>query len=341
MDVTRENWAPERRLGRGGITTSALGFGCWAIGGEWFSGTGQPWGWGKVDDDESVAALRRGIELGVTFFDTAATYGTGHSEEVLGRAIAGRRDEVVIATKWGLPFEPGSRRSDLVPDTSPEHARESLTGSLRRLGTDHVDLFQLHVGDAAPEEAAALREVCEDLVAEGLVRSYGWSTDDPARARLFAEGPHCSAVQLNANVFEDAPELFALCAELDLAAVIRGPLAMGVLTGKYAGAPGSAPALAGGDIRAQPPEWLRFFADGRLKPEWRDRFDAVREVLTSEGRTPAQGALAWLWARSPHAVPIPGVRTVAQAEENAGALAFGPLANEQLRQVDALLGRAG
>ncbi len=340
METTQgSNGTPGRGLGRSGITTSALGFGCWAIGGEWFSGEGQPRGWGKVDDEESVRALRRGIELGVTFFDTAATYGTGHSEEVLGRAVAGRRDEVVIATKWGYPFEPGSRRSDLVPDTSPGHVRESLTGSLRRLGTDRVDLFQLHVGDAAPEEAAELREVCEELVGEGLIRAYGWSTDDVTRARIFAEGPHCASVQVNANVFEDAPEMFALCAEAEIAAVIRGPLAMGALTGKYAG--GAAPAIAGGDIRAQPPEWLRFFENGRLKPEWRARFDAVRDVLTSEGRTPAQGALAWLWARSPHAVPIPGVRTVAQAEENAGALAFGPLTDEQLKQVDALLERAG
>jgi aryl-alcohol dehydrogenase-like predicted oxidoreductase len=328
-----------RTLGRSGIGVSALGFGCWAIGGEWFSSEGQPWGWGAVDDEESVRALRRGIELGITFFDTADCYGTGHSERVLGRAVAGQRDGVVIASKWGNTFEDGSRRSDLVPDLTPAYARRALTDTLRRLGTDYLDLYQLHVNQAPPEEAAVLRETCEAFVREGLIRAYGWSTDDPARARLFAEGPHCATVQVNANVFEDAPEMFALAAEVPLAAIIRGPLAMGVLTGKYSAAAGTGPAIAAGDIRSAPPEWLRFFRDGRLAPEWAARFDAVRDILTGGGRTPAQGALAWLWARSPHAVPIPGIRTVAQAEENAGALAFGPLTADQVKEIDALLER--
>jgi aryl-alcohol dehydrogenase-like predicted oxidoreductase len=340
MDSTHTT--PDRSLGRSGIVTSALGFGCWAIGGEYFGEDGQPFGWGPVDDEESIRALRRGIELGVRFFDTADSYGTGHSEEVLGRAVRGHRDEVVIATKWGYLFEEGTGRALPGQGVTPGYLRKALTGSLRRLGTDRVDLYQLHIGDASAEVAVELRETCEELVAEGLIRSYGWSTDDPERARLFAEGPHCAAVQATVNVLEDRREILEVAAEHDIIAVIRGPLAMGVLTGKFAVPPEAAPVLARGDVRARPPVWLPFFEEGgRLKPEWRDRFDAVRDVLTSEGRTPAQGALAWLWARSPHAVPIPGVRTVAQAEENAGALAFGPLTNEQLRQVDALLGRAG
>ena len=108
-----------------------------------------------------------------------------------------------------------------------------------------------------------------------------------------------------------------------------------MLTGKY----GEGAKLGPGDIRATPPERLTLFRDGGVAPEWQRRFDAVRSILTSEGRTPAQGALAWLWARSPHTVPIPGIRTVAQAEENAGALALGPLTGDQLREIDTLLGR--
>jgi aryl-alcohol dehydrogenase-like predicted oxidoreductase len=329
-----------RTLGRSDITVSALGFGCWAIGGEWFSSGGQPWGWGPADDEESVRAIQRAVDLGVTFFDTADCYGTGHSEEVLGRALAGRRDEVVIASKWGNTFEAGSRISDLVPDLTPGYARRALTATLRRLGTDHLDLYQLHINAAPLAEAAELRDACEELVREGLIRAYGWSTDDPERARLFAEGPHCATVQVNCNVFEDAPEMLALCEATGLAAIIRGPLAMGALTGKYSSTPGAGPAIEAGDVRAKPPEWLRFFTDGRLAPAWQERFDAVRDILTSDGRTPAQGALAWLWARSPHTVPIPGIRTVAQAEENAGALRLGPLAAEQVKEIDALLDRA-
>jgi aryl-alcohol dehydrogenase-like predicted oxidoreductase len=329
-----------RTLGRSGITVGAVGFGCWAIGGEWQDVNGNPLGWGKVDDDESVRAIHRAMELGVTLFDTADVYGCGHSEEVLGRAVAGRRDEVVIASKWGNVFDPATRTvAPGGPDLSPAYARRALTASLRRLGTDHLDLYQLHVNDAPLDAAAELRDACEDFVREGLIRAYGWSTDDPGRARLFAEGPHCATVQVNCNAFQDAPEMLALCAELGLGAVIRGPLAMGVLTGKYSSTPGAGAALQPGDIRGAAPEWLPFFRDGLLAPEWQERLDAIRDVLASDGRTPAQGALAWLWARSPQTVPIPGVRTVEQAEQNAGALRFGPLTAEQVAEIDTLLGR--
>ncbi|RKN12151.1 aldo/keto reductase [Streptomyces radicis] len=330
-----EDTTQTRVLGRSGIPVSALGFGCWAVGGEWFAADGRPLGWGPVDDDESVRAIRRAIDLGVTLFDTADVYGTGHSEEVLGRAVAGRRDEVLIASKWGNVFDPATRTSSGTFDVTPEHARRALTDTLRRLGTDRLDLYQFHVNQGPLDAAAELREVCEEFVAEGLIRAYGWSTDDPERARLFAAGPHCATVQVSCNVLADAPEMLTLCAELNLGAVIRGPLAMGALTGKYG--PGGTATLGAGDIRARPPEWLTFFENGRVTAAWQARFDAVRSILTSGGRTPAQGALAWLWARSPHTVPIPGIRTVAQAEENAGALAFGPLTEAQMREIEALL----
>ncbi|MFF3146472.1 aldo/keto reductase, partial [Streptomyces sp. NPDC057927] len=179
-----------RTLGRTGIEVSALGFGCWAIGGEWATPDGQPLGWGKVDDEESVRAVRRALDLGVTFFDTADAYGTGHSERVLARALGKRRADVVVATKWGNVIDE-DRRLCTGSDDSPAYVRRALTASLRRLDTDHVDLYQLHLSDADPERAAQLRDICEELVREGLIRSYAWSTDDPARAAVFARGPHC------------------------------------------------------------------------------------------------------------------------------------------------------
>ncbi|MGW0514819.1 aldo/keto reductase [Streptomyces olivaceoviridis] len=323
-----------RTLGRSGIEVSALGFGCWAIGGEHQTADGQPVGWGKVDDDESIRAVRRALDLGVTFFDTADSYGTGHSEEILGKALGKRRDDVVLATKWGNVFD-ADTRTLTGTDATPEYARRALTASLRRLGTDRVDLYQLHISDADPARAAELRDACEEFVGEGLVRAYGWSTDDPARAAVFAEGRHCTAVQHALNVLQDAPELVALCERLELASVNRSPLAMGLLAGRRGGP------LEAGDIRSRPPAWLPGYADdgSGADPEWLARIDAVRSLLTSEGRSLAQGALAWLWARSPRTVPIPGFRTVAQAEENAGALAKGPLTAAQSAEIDRLLGR--
>ncbi|MEU1001733.1 aldo/keto reductase [Streptomyces tibetensis] len=324
-----------RPLGRSGIEVSALGFGCWAIGGEWQAADGQPLGWGKVDDEESVRAVRRALDLGVTFFDTADTYGAGHSERVLGRALGKRRADVVVATKWGNVFDEETRTLT-GGDDSPAYLRRALTASLRRLGTDYVDLYQFHLSDADPDQAALLRDACEELVREGLIRAYAWSTDDPARAAVFAEGPHCAAVQHALNVLTDAPAMLTLCEEAGLASINRSPLAMGLLSGKRR----DRQPLEAGDIRSRPPAWLRGFGDGSgADPDWLARVDALRDVLTSEGRTPAQGALAWLWARSTRTVPIPGFRSVAQAEENAGALEKGALTAAQLTEVDRLLGR--
>lgn len=322
-----------RTLGRSGIDVSPLGFGCWAIGGEWSDLDGQPLGWGKVDDDESVRAIHRALDLGVTFFDTADVYGTGHSERVLGRALGKRRADVVVATKWGNLFDEDARTLN-GQDASPEHVREALTASLARLGTDYVDLYQLHLSDAHPDQAARLRDICEELVGEGLIRAYAWSTDDPARAAVFAEGPHCAAVQHALNVMQDAPEMLALCEESGLASINRSPLAMGLLAGKRQGSQDA------GDIRSKPPAWLPGFGgESGADPEWLSRIDALKDILTSNDRTLAQGALAWIWARSPRTIPIPGFRSVAQAEQNAGAIEKGPLTADQLTEINRILGR--
>src|SRR5215212_11975878 len=139
----------ERHIGT--ISCSALGLGCWAIGGP-FGQDGMPAGWGRVDDRESIAAIRRGLELGVTLFDTADVYGTGHSETILGRALAGRRDDVAIATKFGNTFAEGTGRM-LGVDVSPAYIRHACEASLRRLGTDRIDLYQCHVGELDAEVA--------------------------------------------------------------------------------------------------------------------------------------------------------------------------------------------
>ncbi|MDG4809141.1 aldo/keto reductase [Micromonospora sp. WMMD1120] len=317
-----------RMLGRSGIEVSALGMGCWAISGPWAEG-GQPLGWGAVDDDESVRAVRRALDLGITLFDTADTYGAGHGERVLGRALAGRRDHAVIATKWGYTFDEASRQAT-GEDASPGYLRRAVTASLRRLGTDRIDLYQLHLADLPVPRAQALIGTCEDLVAEGLIRGYGWSTDRPDRAAAFGHATNATAVQHTLSVLRDAPDLLAICDKYDLASVNREPLAMGLLTGKYS----AGSTLPRDDVRGSTPGWLEWFRGGRPAPEWLRRVGAVRAALTADGRTLAQGALGWIWARSGRTVPIPGCRTVAQVEENAGALRRGPLPADQFVEVE-------
>jgi aryl-alcohol dehydrogenase-like predicted oxidoreductase len=325
---------PSRTLGRSQLSVSPLGLGCWAIGGPFYRGE-TPVGWGSVNDDESIRAVQRALDLGVTFIDTSNVYGAGHSERVLAKALAGKRSQVVLATKFGNLFNEDTRHVTGA-DASPAAVRRQCEESLRRLNTDYIDLYQFHLGGYDLNQAVEVREALEVLVKDGLIRWYGWSTDDPQRARLFAEGEHCTAVQHQVNVLTDAPEMLALCRQENLASVDRGPLAMGLLTGKFT----LNSTLGIDDVRgAKSPDWMAFFRDGRPNPEWFKKVEAIRAILTSGGRTMAQGALAWLWARSPLTVPIPGFRTVAQVEDNAGAIRFGPLAPEQMKEIDALMGR--
>ena len=319
---------PTRSLGRSGIEVSAMGLGCWAIG-------GSGWG-GGADDEVSIRGIQRGLELGVNFFDTADVYGLGRSERVLGKALTGRRDQAVIATKFGYGWEePSMIETGL--HTDADYIRSACEASLKRLNTDYIDLYQFHANDDfGPEGAEELRETLEGLVTAGKIRTYGWSTDFPNRARVFAQGANCAAIQVELNVLDDAPDILEVCDEFNLAAINRGPLAMGLLTGKYT--PGSA--LPSDDVRGpNAPEWMKYFKDGQPNPEWLAKMEAVRDVLTSDGRTLAQGALAWLWGRSEHNLPIPGFRTVAQVEENCGALAHGALTETQMREIESVLER--
>ena len=323
-----------RKLGRSGIEVSALGMGCWAIGGPFWAGE-TPLGWGKVDDEESIRAIHAALDLGVNFFDTADVYGAGHSEEVLARAFPGRRAEVVIASKFSNVFDETTKHVSGT-DASPAYIRQACEASLRRLKTDYIDLYQFHNNGYPIDEAEPVRETLEDLVKEGKIRAYGWSTDFADRAEVFAKGKNCTAIQLQLNVLDDNAAVIAVCEKHDLAAINRGPLAMGLLSGKYTA--NTKPSMD--DVRGEKsPEWMTYFKDGKPSPEWLSKMEAVREILTSDGRTLPQGALAWLWARSEQTIPIPGFRTVKQVEENCGALQFGLLTGNQMQEIETLLKR--
>jgi aryl-alcohol dehydrogenase-like predicted oxidoreductase len=323
----------KRKLGQSGIEVSAIGMGCWAIGGPWTI-RGNQAGWGEVDDNESIRAIHAALDAGVNFFDTAANYGCGHSERVLSQALSVRRDEAVLATKFGYLVDEDAKTvayydDDIDSDKVVENLRQDCEDSLRRLNTDYIDLYQFHVNGYSAEKAVAVRDTLETLVAEGKIRFYGWSTDRPEAARVFSEGEHCVAIQHRLNVVMDAPEVLAVCDEFGMTSINRGPLARGLLTGKYT----IDSTFSENDLR-----YSDAFRKNWIAPTL-EKLAAVRDILTSDGRTLAQGALAWIWGRNENTVPIPGIRTVAQAQENAGAMQFGPLSDDQMQEIETLLGR--
>jgi len=322
-----------RKIGRDGPEVSGVGLGCWAIGGP-FLLEGRPDGWGEVDDAESARAINHAVDLGVNLFDTADVYGIGHSERVLGRALRSRRAEVLIATKFGYTYDE-SRRNVTGVDISPGYIRRACDASLRRLGTDYIDLYQLHVGNVDLTAVDEVFAVLEDLVSEGKILSFGWSTNEPAAIRRLGDQRHAAAAQLELNVLTEADEALAAGEETGLTSLANSPLAMGLLTGKF----DAGSRVPENDVRGSGHPWVTYFTGGRPDPDHLRRLAAVREILTSEDRTLAQGALAWVMARGRRTVPIPGFKSVAQAAENARTLERGPLTQRQMAQIDEILNR--
>ncbi len=315
-----------RTLGRSGIPVSAVGLGCWAIGGK---------GWVGTEDAESLRGIQRAFDLGVTLYDTANGYGAGHSERLLGRALESKRQQVVLATKFTYDFddETGEEFGERI---KPDEIRKQCEDSLRRLKTDFIDLYQFHWNELEVERAGEVRDTLDALVQAGKIRTYGWSTDFVDRAQFFAEREGCTAIQLEMNVIDDAAPMTAFIEQANLAGLNRGPLAMGLLTGKYT----ASSKMHVDDVRGEnAPDWMKYFKDGKPNPEWLGKVDAIRQILTSDGRTLAQGALGWLLTRSPQMLPIPGFRTVAQVEENCKTLQLPLLAQAQMDEIDAILER--
>ncbi len=315
-----------RLLTPGGPQVSAIGMGTWALGGPTSAGS-RPVGWGRDwDRAEAAGVLRAAFDAGIGVFDTADAYGAGTAERLIGEALSPVRDEIAIVTKWGNLIDEGSRQL-VGTDASPGYVRRALDASLRRLRTDRVDLYLLHLSGLPATEAEDLLGTLHDLVASGVIGAYGWSTDDPELAAAWIGRPGFGALEFEANVVRDADDLVALCDANDLPALVRGPLGTGLLTGKY---PIGGRIDDRDDFRCVSPEWLNYFHDGRPDVGLARRLEAVAEILTDRGRTLAQGALCWLLARSPHLIPIPGARTVEQARQNAAALQHGPLTEEEM-----------
>lgn len=322
----------KRTLGKSNLEVSALGMGCWAIGGPWEivpedGADVIQAGWGQIDDDESVKAIQAGLEMGVNFFDTAANYGAGHSEKILGKALGSRRSEVVIATKFGFLVDEQAKMITGDDDVIFENLRQDCENSLRRLGTDYIDIYQLHQGGYDPEKIPALMEALEDLVKEGKIRWYGWSTDISDNARAISGGEHCTSIQFALNVYRDNEETREIIAENDLGGINKSPLNSGILTGKF-NAESNFPE---NDIRHG-----LSFKDG-AGAERLAQLDSLREIMTANGHTLAQASLAYIWALDENMVPIPGFKSVKQVAENAKAMELGPLSGEQVTEIQNIL----
>jgi aryl-alcohol dehydrogenase-like predicted oxidoreductase len=305
----------KRKLGSQGLVVSELGLGCMSM----------SWAYGAANDQESLAALDRAFELGVTFFDTAEAYGPYKNEELLGGAFKGRRDRVIIATKFGFRIEGGKLAGT---DSRPEHVKEVAEASLRRLGTDYIDLFYQHRVDRTVPIEDVVGAMAE-LVREGKVRFLGLSEAGESTIRR----AHCThpitALQSEYSLWERnlEPRIIPLLRELGIGLVPFSPLGRGFLTGTVK----RAEEYPESDFRHGDPRFQGENFDRNMRAA-----SIVREIAARQGATPAQIALAWLLHKGQDFVPIPGTKRRSYLEENVGA-ANVKLSAGEMQQLDETL----
>lgn len=302
-----------RTLGREGLVVSAQGLGC----------MGMSEFYGEAGEAESIATIHRALDLGITFLDTADMYGRGHNEELVGRAIRGRRDGIVLATKFGIvrADDPAVRGVSGKPD----YVKQACEASLRRLGTDHIDVYYQHrVDPQTPIEETV--GAMADLVREGKVRHLGLSEAGPETLRRASAVHPITALQTEYSLWSRDPEddILPTCRDLDIGFVAYSPLGRGFLTGQIK----RYEDLAQDDFRRVSPRFQGENFEKNLQLVRR-----IEEMAAEKGCTPAQLALAWVLAQGRDVVPIPGTKRRSYLEDNVGALQV-DLSKDDLSRID-------
>ena len=294
-----------RNLGQSGISVSAIGLGCMGLS-EFY---GEP-----AQESEAINLLHRAVDLGITHFDTAEIYGQGHNEQILGKAFAGRWDQIVLATKFGPQRDPATGAFVGV-DGSPANARNSCEKSLKRLGTEKIDLYYLHRVDPATQIEDTVGEMAK-LVQEGKIRAVGLS-EASAKTIERAHAVHpIAALQTEYSIFsrDIEKDILPTCAELGISLVAYSPLGRGMLTGRYTSTSDRPTSEA--DFRAQ---MQPRFQPGNIESNLK-LVEAIKEIATQKGCVAAQVALAWVLDQGDHVVAIPGTTKLANLQTNLGAL---------------------
>jgi aryl-alcohol dehydrogenase-like predicted oxidoreductase len=311
-----------RRLGTNDLKVSEIGVGLWAAGGDT---------WGKTEDQDILDAIDYALDLGVNFYDTADVYGGGHSEELLGRAMQGRRDRFILATKIGwLDFDGEKGQSAY---TTVDKLVAGVERNLKRLQTDTIDIIQSHIDFRDPTMEVFL-EGFQKLQREGKVRYYGVSTSDFEYLKAFNADGNCASLQIDYSILNRTPEedILPYCQANHIGVIVRGALAMGILAGKFT------PETRFGedDFRRRwhenPEEYQVFLDDLQM-------VDALRHL--AEGRSLAQLALQFVLAHPAVTTVIPGIKNVAQAQANLQTGLLDPLSQEELAFIDTVVPPAG
>ncbi len=305
-----------RRLGKSGMEISAIGTGLWAVGG----------GWGPVDDQQALGAIEASLDAGINFFDTADVYGNGHSEELLGKAMRGRRERFIVATKIGwVGYDGQNNRSQY---DSVDKLVAGVEESLRRLQTDHIDLIQNHIFYREPNTGVFI-EGFQRLQRDGKVRAYGLSSSDFAFIKDFNHNGHCATLQIDYSILNRTPEseILPYCQKNNIGVIARGALAMGILAGRFT----SETRFPEGDFRRN---WHEKPDERRTFLEDLDKVERLRAL--TNGRALSQLALRFIIDHPAVTTVIPGARSPKQARENVQAGLLPSLTAVERQQINSI-----
>lgn len=316
----------DRKLGNTGFTMPPIGLGLWAVGGTQ---------WGTTDDAQALAMIDSALDQGVRFFDTADVYGDGHSEELLGTAMAGRRDQFVVGTKIGWVGFDGEAGASAYTDAKT--LIQGVESNLKRLNTDYLDIMQSHINFRDPTMEVFL-EGFETLKRQGKIRAYGVSTSDFGYLQAFNRDGGCSTLQIDYSILNRTPEVDCLpyCRTNDIGTIVRGGLAMGILTGKF----NADSTFEDSDFRKA---WI---TDPEQNAVFRNDLQTVEQLkavldLGPDGQTLGQLAVRFLLANPAVSMVIPGGKNARQLTSNLAVLKMPPMGSEEMKAIDAIVPPGG